>query len=337
MVTKVRCFEISGRMLTNAVVAISLVVGSLAAYAEEDDKQKLDGDGGAINCTSGANEGINPHCNAIDEFTQTIPRTDRLILDFIKPRVLDSDLHENSPVSSWFFDVYKSNAYPIYLIYFKSQIYEDLTFERLTEYLEERNEQLNNYNYKSVNEGHDFAIADIAKFFIYMKLKNFPLNAMEAHLKRALTDAKIMATNSQGSYEGGDSAVAILALSQESPKGTLSHELNHGVFFTDLLYRQFIQNYWMNLDVQNKDFAQKTLSRITDGNLDLERDPSLFLREFAAYFRDSETLLREYFDEDEKVPENLKRILSIESGLRDIERRTPFYQGITGLGGGRVR
>ena len=129
-------------------------------------------------------------------------------------------------------------------------------------------------------------------------------------------------------FGAGDSAIAILAVSEESSKGTLSHELNHGVYITDPTYRQSIQRYWMNLSSQSKNLVKKTLSRLSDGNLNIQKDPALFLREFAAYFRDSDTLLREYVDENEKTYESFSIILSIESGLRDIEKHTPFYHSL---------
>ena len=315
-----------GKFFKGAPVVISLIVGSHLAYAVDDAAQEPVGHGDAINCSSKTNQRVGSHCWANREFKQTFSTKGALILDFIKPKVLNSGLYEHS-VSNRFYDVYKG-VIPVYLIYFKSQIYQDLTFERITEYIEEKNEQLNYYSYKSSNEGHDLAIADIAKFFNYMKLKRIPLNAVENHFKQALIDAKMLTINDQNVYGAGDSAIAILAVSEESSKGTLSHELNHGVYITDPTYRQSIQRYWMNLSSQSKNLVKKTLSRLSDGNLNIQKDPALFLREFAAYFRDSDTLLREYVDENEKTYESFSIILSIESGLRDIEKHTPFYHSL---------
>ena len=81
----------------------------------------------------------------------------------------------------------------------------------------------------------------------------------------------------------------------------------------------------MDLSSDDKNLVQKVLASITDGNLDIQRNSSLFLREFAAYFRDSETLLREYLDDDEKES-SLDRLLAIENKLRIIEKNIQFYQ-----------
>jgi hypothetical protein len=311
------------KFFTTATIAILLMVE--AAVASIERAPQISGNGSAINCSGSSSEAINSYCNANKEFEEFDSNTDRPVLSFVKTRILNSDLHEGIPVSNRFYDVYQSASYPIYLVYFSSHIYLDLTFERLTEYIEEKNERLSNYTFKSTNEGHDFVIADIARFYTYMNSRGLPLNALEAHLKRALMDGKILIQNSKGLHEGEYSGAVILALSQESQRGVLSHELNHGVYFSDPTYRQFVQTCWMDLSSDDKNLVQKVLSNITDGNLDIERNSSLFLREFAAYFRDSETLLREYLDDDEKKS-NLNRLLAIESKLRNIEKHIQFYQ-----------
>jgi hypothetical protein len=319
---RVCLFECRVKFFTTATIAILLMVE--AAVASVERAPQFIGNG-AINCGGSSSEAVNPYCNANKEFEEFDSITDRPVLSFVKTRVLNSGLHEGTPVSNRFYDVYQSASYPIYLVYFSSQIYLDLTFERLTAYIEEENEQLSNYTFTSTNEGHDLVIADIARFYAHMNSRGLPLNALEAHLKRALIDAGILIQNGKGLYEGKDSGAVIIALSQESQKGVLSHELNHGVYFTDPTYRQFVQTCWVNLSSDDKNFVRKVLANITDGKLDVERNSSLFLREFAAYFRDSETLLREYLDDDDKKSK-LNLILAIESKLRNIEKHIHFYQ-----------
>ena len=81
----------------------------------------------------------------------------------------------------------------------------------------------------------------------------------------------------------------------------------------------------MDLSSDDKSFVQNILGKITDGIVDLKSDPLLFLREFAAYFRDSETLIHEYLEGDEEKV-SISRLLSIENKLRNIEKQTKFYR-----------
>ena len=312
-----------GTFITTAIIAILLIVR--VAVASVEQAPQISEKGGAINCTNVASAAIHLYCNGNNEFEEFDPTADRLVLDFVETKVLNSDLHEGSNVSGRFYDVYQSTSYPMYLVYFNSHIYLDLTFERLTEYIEEKNEQLENYTFKSTNEGHDLVIADIAKFYTFMKSRGLPLNAAEAHLKRALMHAKILVQNSEGLYAEGVSGAVILALSRESQKEVLSHELNHGVYFTDSMYRQSIQTCWMELSADDKNLVKDMLTKITDGVLSLESDQSLFLREFAAYFRDLEALTRDYLDGTE-IKYNIDKLLSIESKLQNIEKHIQFYQ-----------
>ena len=223
---RVCLFECRVKFFTTATIAILLMVE--AAVASVERAPQIGGNGSAINCGGSSTEAINPYCKANKEFEEFDSNTDRPVLSFVKTRALNSDLHEGTPVSNRFYDVYQSASYPIYLVYFSSHIYLDLTFERLTEYIEDKNERLSNYTFKSTNEGHDLLIADIAPFYAYMNSRGLPLNALESHLERALIDAKILIQNSEGLYVVEDSGAVILAISQESQKGVLSHELNHG-------------------------------------------------------------------------------------------------------------
>ena len=230
MGNRVCIFGSRGRLLATATVVTLLILGGVAGAFNQQVEQ-IGEKGNAINCSGDSTATITSYCKANNEFEEFDSNANKFVLDFIKTRVLSSGLREGSPASRRFYDVYQSAFYPLYLVYFSSHTYLDLSFERLTEYIEEKNEQLGNYVFKSTNEGHDLLITDIARFYNFMKSRGLPLNAAEAHLKRAFMDAKILVQNSEGLYKEGALGTVILALSQNFTEGyIISRAQSRGLF-----------------------------------------------------------------------------------------------------------
>ena len=106
----------------------------------------------------------------------------------------------------------------------------------------------NRYGYHA----HDYAAADLARFFTEAGRAGVQLNARELRLRDFLArEGVIRASAGQGSesaWRAGPGAGAVLSISQESPPAQrallLRHEAAHGVYFVRAGYREEIAAIW---------------------------------------------------------------------------------------------
>ncbi|WP_053228340.1 hypothetical protein [Spirochaeta cellobiosiphila] len=102
---------------------------------------------------------------------------------------------------------------------------------------------------------HDYKADDLAAFFNLVEEEKFPLNEEELVLKNWLLELGVIQIDSDKYREGKG---AIVSASFESydylRRFLLTHELFHGLFFTDPLYRDYIRKVWYDLDEDSHRF-----------------------------------------------------------------------------------
>lgn len=267
--------------------------------------------------------------HAVEQFAAQIPKASSLQLDFVETKGLDPAMPDSKDVQGKFFDVYKSTGHPIYLLHFKEKKLYSAMFERIGNFIEDRitGAALEFHLYRTPPpDGEDFNAEDLARFFNYMAKSKYRLNSLEEHLKENLVNAKILSIDDKGILKSR-AQVAVLATTRDSSEGSIRHEINHGVYFTDPQYRGRVSYYWNSLDPMKRAFVETTLKRISNGSFNPKLDKDLFIREFAAIFRDREVLLRDYFDHAGRTHEVLQFTDEIARGLISIEQTTSFYTG----------
>ncbi len=155
-------------------------------------------------------------------------------------------------------EAFRWNALPEVLILdTASYAIQDEMFRRLAYYTEKAGfrgtvwsdaELGNRYGYHA----HDYAAADLARFFTEAGRAGVQLNARELRLRDFLArEGVIRASAGQGSesaWRAGPGAGAVLSISQESPPAQrallLRHEAAHGVYFVRAGYREEIAAIW---------------------------------------------------------------------------------------------
>jgi hypothetical protein len=92
--------------------------------------------------------------------------------------------------------------------------------------------------------GHDYRVADLARFFAVAAGQGVALRPEERALQAGLTDLPVPP-------EGGVGAIVTLPPLSASPAigatdraAILRHELAHGVYFTDAAYAAYVQRFW---------------------------------------------------------------------------------------------
>lgn len=167
------------------------------------------------------------------------------------------------PQSAWrgaAWEVFRWNALPKVLIFDTASyaIQEEL-FRRLAYYVEKAGfrgtvwsdrELAGRYGYNA----HDYAAADLARFFTEAGRTGAPLNDRELWLRDFLTAERVIRAAGQGDPAGwqvGERVGAVLSISRESPPAQrellLRHEAAHGVYFVNAGYRDEIAALWQEI------------------------------------------------------------------------------------------
>lgn len=210
---------------------------------------------------------------------------------------------------------------PIFYIVFQNDQIQGLAFDLLYLFVEARPGFLGkNLEFDVVSQeieltgggGMDFRMSDIARFFSETKAQGIYLNEVEERLKEELIQAGLLAA--QGSGYVATTEAALLSTSQRASRADFAHEINHGIYFTDARYRQAAQGLWGGLS----DFELTLVKDILAVFHYSEKDQDLLVREFIAFFRDPEELLRGYL-----VPYG-DSVLGSEDGNL-LHRLRPYY------------
>jgi hypothetical protein len=109
--------------------------------------------------------------------------------------------------------------------------------------------------------GHDYPSADLARFYTLARSQGLPLNAKELRMLRLLLDVGLLREDGRGQYLAADTSALISFSSVQSASATdsnahidptrrssiLGHELSHGRYYTDPVYRQHCEFFWHQL------------------------------------------------------------------------------------------
>ncbi len=179
------------------------------------------------------------------------------------PLPADLDTILAYPQSAWrgaAWEVFRWNALPEVLIFDTATyaIQEEL-FRRLAYYVEKAgfrgtvwsDRQLDGrYGYNA----HDYAAADLARFFTAAGRAGVPLNERELWLRDFLAAERVIRAAGQGDPAGwhaGERGGAVLSISRESSPAQrgllLRHEVAHGVYFVRAGYRAEIAALWQEI------------------------------------------------------------------------------------------
>ena len=179
------------------------------------------------------------------------------------PLPADLDAILDYPQSAWrgaAWEVFRWNALPEVLIFDTASyaIQEEL-FRRLAYYVEKAGfrgtvwsdrELGGRYGYNA----HDYAAADLARFFTEAGRAGAPLNDRERWLRDFLTAERVIRAAGQGDPAGwqvGERGGAVLSISRESSPAQrallLRHEAAHGVYFVNAGYRAEIAVLWQEI------------------------------------------------------------------------------------------
>jgi len=128
---------------------------------------------------------------------------------------------------------------------------------------------------------HDYAAADLARFFTLAAQSGFPLNASERELRSRLEGSGILVADGTQGWKPGTGA--LVAVSAESPLPLRTvlfvHEAFHGLYFTTQGFRTGVKAAWESLSDGAREAFRTYLSH---SRYDRE-DEGLMVNEFQAY------------------------------------------------------
>lgn len=197
----------------------------------------------------------------------------------------------------------KHSTLPIFYMGFRHDFHQGLTLDRLYVFVEGDpgkilpDEELNNYLYRNLHfgaGGHDYRASDIAAFFNAAAKAKVKLNPMEERLLAELKKLGLMKQVESGLE--ASSEVALISAYAKSLHYAIDHEFNHALYFTDKAYRQTAQELWNDLDDQDKNLVRELMLATFSDVYAFEQDEDLFLREFIAYFRAPQDLIKHYIE-----------------------------------------
>ena len=114
----------------------------------------------------------------------------------------------------------------------------------------------------SFYQGHDYPAAKLARFFSLAEAQHVALNAQEQQLRALLTEAGLVQRDPPGGFRpvGEQAAVSFTGVQADDPStapdetvdsvrraAVLRHELSHGEFFTDPVYRAHCLKFWRSV------------------------------------------------------------------------------------------
>lgn len=92
--------------------------------------------------------------------------------------------------------------------------------------------------------GHDYAAADLARFFALADRDGIALNAREEWLRRLLLQEGLLADGARGAVVSIPQAAAGHGLDAGMRAAILRHELSHAEFFTNAIYAEYVRRFW---------------------------------------------------------------------------------------------
>ena len=125
--------------------------------------------------------------------------------------------------------------------------------------------------------GHDYQVADLARFFTLADAEGIKLNPWEQWLRRLLYQSGWLQPGARGAIIS--LAAAGGALTADMRPVILHHEISHGAFFTEPVYRAYAENFWFTLPADARDKFTGFLGR---SGYDTE-NTELLLNETQAY------------------------------------------------------
>lgn len=225
-----------------------------------------------------------------------------------------------------YYEVFRHVSLPIYFYLFGAKKYQDLTFDRISDFVEQDEGKLvdpESHHYPE-DDGNDLRARDVADFFNAMKARGSGLTAFENRLKSSLIGSGNFEATSDGLVRAmRDFAIVSAAL--DSGSGTVEHELSHAVYFTDPAYRQKVIALYESLTTADRQRAARILSDI--GGHKFEKSAETFYTEFGAYFRDPPVLYRDGGEDHVFSPEDHRLLEEVASGMARIESETAFFHG----------
>jgi hypothetical protein len=92
--------------------------------------------------------------------------------------------------------------------------------------------------------GHDYRVADIARFFAMVDRDGTVLDAEETRLRALFYQAGMLTTGAVGALISIPPEVDAHQIDAAARASFLRHELSHGIFFTDPAYAAYAQTFW---------------------------------------------------------------------------------------------
>jgi len=151
-------------------------------------------------------------------------------------------------------EVFRWNALPEVLIFdTASYAVQDEMFRRLAYYVEKAGFRGTVWSDADLGDrygyhAHDYAAADLSRFFTDAERAGVQLNDRELRLRDFLARERVIRAAADAAWQPGTGAGAVLSISQESPPAQrallLRHEAAHGVYFVRAGYREEIAAIW---------------------------------------------------------------------------------------------
>jgi hypothetical protein len=171
--------------------------------------------------------------------------------------------------------------------------------------------------------GHDYQMTDIAKFFNQAGEKKIELNPLELRIRDELLNLKLLRKDGEKLVATNENAA--VTSTNGGFREDFDHELNHGIYFSDPIFRNQIKSLWESFDSKDKDIIGSTLNTLGEFNYDFENNPDLLLREFSAYYNDPEELISSYLL---PIGKKTKDPLNPKLYLQDGNLRPEVYERI---------
>lgn len=222
-----------------------------------------------------------------------------------------SELENTSVPSEQAFLVFKRSDYSIFVFKANSAAAMYFAFDRASLFIETKeglrdDDSLAYWQYehdhlKPVQAGgsaggKDYSCQDLARFFTEAEKKKQPLNKLESEILAFLIEREIFTSRTGGIFKGPTDC-AILVISAESSKADIEHEFNHGVYFSDSVFRAGATELYENLEVFEKSVVLDIMNDpLFMSFYDFSNNNDLRVREFLAYFRDPQELSSYYLD-----------------------------------------
>lgn len=151
-------------------------------------------------------------------------------------------------------------------------------------------------SWRTLYHGHDYRAADLARFYRLAQTQPSPLNEAESQLLELLLELKFLKAELKDSgavYVALEPAKALISIPEDenSPakptdlrRELLSHELRHGLYFTDQTFRERCRQLWLSLPERQRKPIRAFLTQL---GYDLTQE-TLLINEFQAYLSASE-------------------------------------------------